>query len=369
MRILCVIDSLCLGGAQRQLVELARGFIEEGHNVSFLTYHDIPFYGPELEALEIPVTCIHGRNYIHRLIHMRKFIRRGNYDGVLSFLEAANFICEVAGFPRRKWRLVVGERSSNPKILTSPKLVFYRVFHLWADYVVANSSENIRLVRKANLFLSNQKCKVIFNSVDFSTWKKPDSFVFRRKGKVHMVIAARIDEYKNLSGLLEALLMLTDHERNQLSMQWYGITTDKDGGNSSGNMVIGMVKKAGLEGILSFHPAQRDISEFFFDADVVGLFSLHEGQPNAVCEGMACGKPIICSAISDLPALLSHEPELLFNPNNPASICKALKYLIAMTPAQLENSGLRNLEIAHVNFDMVTNVSHYIELLKGGVMK
>ena len=39
MKILCVIDSLGSGGAQRQLVGLAIGFKERGHEVSFLVYH------------------------------------------------------------------------------------------------------------------------------------------------------------------------------------------------------------------------------------------------------------------------------------------------------------------------------------------
>lgn len=39
MKILCVIDCLGSGGAQRQLVNLATAFKEKGHEVSFLVYH------------------------------------------------------------------------------------------------------------------------------------------------------------------------------------------------------------------------------------------------------------------------------------------------------------------------------------------
>jgi len=38
MIILCVIDTLGSGGAQRQLVNIAIGFKERGHTVSFLVY-------------------------------------------------------------------------------------------------------------------------------------------------------------------------------------------------------------------------------------------------------------------------------------------------------------------------------------------
>ena len=48
MKILCVINSLRPGGAQRQLVNLGIGFKEKGHEVSFLAYHNVNFYTTEL---------------------------------------------------------------------------------------------------------------------------------------------------------------------------------------------------------------------------------------------------------------------------------------------------------------------------------
>src|SRR5690554_3748145 len=133
MKILCVIDSLGSGGAQRQLVNLALAFKDKGHKVSFLVYHSEPFYYATLEEQGINVLEVIEPSYIKRLLKMRRVIRNGKYDSVLSFLEAANFICEVSGFPFRKWRLVVGERSANPAILKSFKLRFYRFFHIFAE--------------------------------------------------------------------------------------------------------------------------------------------------------------------------------------------------------------------------------------------
>src|SRR5664280_841694 len=106
MKILCVIDSLGSGGAQRQLVNLAIGFKERGHEVSFLVYHRLNFYKESLEENNIPVYEIIEPNYLKRLLKMQRFIRGGGYDAVLSFLEAANFICELAGLPWRKWKLI-----------------------------------------------------------------------------------------------------------------------------------------------------------------------------------------------------------------------------------------------------------------------
>ncbi|CDS91584.1 hypothetical protein BN1088_1400001 [Sphingobacterium sp. PM2-P1-29] len=39
MRVLCVIDSLGSGGAQKQLVEIGKGLKEDGYEVEFLIYY------------------------------------------------------------------------------------------------------------------------------------------------------------------------------------------------------------------------------------------------------------------------------------------------------------------------------------------
>ena len=43
-KILCFIDSLGAGGAQRQIVGLAVLLKHKGYNVKMVTYYDIPFY-------------------------------------------------------------------------------------------------------------------------------------------------------------------------------------------------------------------------------------------------------------------------------------------------------------------------------------
>src|SRR5690554_5871560 len=114
MKILCFIDSLGTGGAQRQMVELAKGFKEKGHEVSFLTYHKSNFFKPELDKFNIPVKTIVESNYLKRLFKIRKFIRGHQPNVLLSFLDAANFMSIIASLPTKKWKLIVGERNAKP---------------------------------------------------------------------------------------------------------------------------------------------------------------------------------------------------------------------------------------------------------------
>jgi len=356
MRILCVIESLGQGGAQRQLIGLALGFKEKGHEVSFLTYVRNSFFNHLLEISGIPITCLEEPNYLKRLMRMRFFIRKGNYDAVLSFLEASGFICEVAGFPFRKWKLITGERSTNPDIIKSLRRKTFRWFHLLSDYVVANSYANMQLVKTINPLLSKSKCKVIYNTIDLNLWKPALDYIPRKIGKLRIIIAAGNHPYKNLQGLLQSLLLLSPSEREKIRVEWYGIEQDH---LEDENFKL---KELQLEDVISLSPATTDMIGITQQADVVGLFSFYEGFPNAVCEGMACGKTVICSAVSDIPNFLSKNKQLLFDPNNNFSIVNAIRHVIGLNNEELHQIGAQNRKCAEENFNKEDIISQYLTL-------
>ena len=365
MRILCVIDCLGSGGAQRQMVELALGFKEKGHEVVILTYFHSPFYNPILEQAGIRIECLHEANYLKRLYRIRQFIRKGSkWDVILSFLEAPNFICELAGFPFRTWKLVVGERSANPKILKSRRLKFYRWFHLLADHIVANSHTNMCMIKAINKFLSDSKCTVIYNIIDFNKWKPSTDYVPRKNGNLKIVVAASHQYLKNLNGLLEALALMSREEQNKMTIEWYGDSLIKPYVDNSIIEALKKIDQYKLENIISLKPATHDLPGIFQDADAVGLFSFYEGFPNTICEGAACGKPLICSTVSDIPILLSHENNLLCNPEEPISIKSALCHMINLSDAELIRIGSINEKIAKEKFNKEFVISSYLQLFE-----
>lgn len=356
MKILCVIDSLGSGGAQRQLVSLAKGFKEKGHEVSFLVYHPQDFYKKELEEAGINITFIIEPNYAKRLFKMRKFIRAGKYDSVLSFLEAANFIATVSGFPYRKWKLVVGERSANPNIMKSFKLRFYRWFHVFADYVVANSHANLDIVRKINPLLSKKKCKVIYNAVEIPK----QSNVLPLNQKFRIVIGASHRTLKNLDGLIEAVNLLPVENKKKLIIDWYGEKNVDD----SYSLGLKKIEKYNLLQNFDFHDPTTNLMNEVAHSNAIGLFSFYEGFPNFICEGMALNKPIICSPVSDLPKLLKDNINTFFcDPSQPQAIADSIIKLMDMKEDDIIKMCEENQAIVKKSFAKNQIVNEYLDLL------
>lgn len=357
MKILCVIDSLGSGGAQRQLVNLAISFKKKGHEVSFLVYYKDNFYLKHLEKNKINVIQAIEENYLKRILKIRKIIRSGQYDSVLSFLEVPNLICELASFPSKTWKLVVGERSANPKIYSSKKLKLYRKFHFFADAVVANSYENIRMVKAVNPFLSDSKCHVIYNMVDFDKWApNPSEYIFRENGKLKIVVAARHHYLKNLNGLIEAVHLLNDDQKHQLHIEWYGRAED-----NSYQEAVAKIAKYSLSRIFFFYDPVPEINEIVNKADVVGLFSFYEGLPNTVCEGMVNSKPIIASNVSDVGRLI--DEDFIFNSESPVELSQLLKKILQMSKHELQQVGFQNREKALGLFDENFISDKYLDLM------
>ncbi len=115
MRLLFVIDHVGSGGAQRQLTELAIELRRRDHQVHFFLYARDDFHLDRLRCsgIEVFIHPKRSRFSFSPVLDLRRTIRRGNYDVVLSFLPTPNVYAILAGiFLRRKPPLIVSERTS-----------------------------------------------------------------------------------------------------------------------------------------------------------------------------------------------------------------------------------------------------------------
>jgi glycosyltransferase involved in cell wall biosynthesis len=244
--------------------------------------------------------------------------------------------------------------------LKSLKRRFYRWFHLFADYIVANSNENLRIIRKINPLLSSEKCYVIYNLIDFDYWKSSEDYNLCEDGKIHILVAASHQYMKNAKGLIEAVDSLKDNEKQRIKIDWYG---DERSDDSLQNALI-MIRKRKLENIFSFRKATSDIRSKMQHADVVGLFSFYEGLPNVVCEAMVVGKPIISSSVSDIPIILDHDINCIFDPHDSKDISKTISYILSLSSNELLNLGKLNKLKGCRLFDKNKSLSSYLSLLR-----
>lgn len=362
MHILCFIDCLGSGGAQRQLVGMAKGFQQHGHEVRFLTYHPGGHFLPELEAANIPCVCIPKTRCLRRILEVRRVLRQGWQDVVLAFIEAPNLYAEFAGLPSRKWGLVVGERNAHPDMERGWRR-WLRWPHRFADAVVANSHANRLMLERAWPALRH-KLRTIYNAVDLNRFRPPPSPGPGESSNspLRMVVVASYQRVKNMMGLAQALQLLRQSGGRGVVVDWYGATPpDQKPLQAS----TAFVKSHGLASILRFHPTIREVEAKYQRADLVGLFSEHEGLPNVVCEGMACGRPIVMSDVCDARQLVEEGKNgFLCDPHSPTSIASAISRMAALSTADRLQMGLESRRRAEQLFDAEIIVGRYERILE-----
>jgi glycosyltransferase involved in cell wall biosynthesis len=99
--------------------------------------------------------------------------------------------------------------------------------------------------------------------------------------------------------------------------------------------------------------------------DVVALFSNYEGFPNSICEGLACGKPVLCTNVSDVAKFVCHKFNgFLCNADDYSTITEGFRFFLKQSPISLQEMGLRSREVALSNFQSNKIIEQFLTLFQ-----
>ncbi len=336
MRVLFLSPNLGSGGAERQMVTVASLLKNAGYEVEFLCYIQGDFYLHILKEERIPVHWYLLGNYLKRMFYVRRFIRKGYYDVVISFLETPNFLNNFAAVGGSRWKVITGERSAQKRTFLSKKGKVFCWFQRFSDYIVCNS-ENAKQMWMKYYPQYGDKLTTIYNSVILQP--TTSLYVPKRDGKLHIVVAASYQYLKNAIGVVEALALLDEAERNRICVDWYGKREIALIGTKVYDECLAAIYKYGLQEVIMLHEDTKDIHNKMNEADVVALFSRYEGLPNAICEGMMLGKPIIMTRVSDYKILVDGTNGVLCDWDKPETIKEAFVKLMNVGQEELLQMG------------------------------
>ena len=357
MKITCIIASLRMGGAERQLAGLACLLGKSGDEVDVLTYRSGDFYSASLRDAGIRHTCLDWKGSDLGLIRrIASHLRENGTKVVISFLVGANIKACLAHIIYPEFKLIVSERNCNTSLLPHDRFRFM-LYRTQADAVVCNSFAQTAFISRHCPGL-RLKVETIPNFVDFNQFY-PSPEERGREVPLNVVTVARLSPRKNAMGLLRAA---TDPSLSGIRFHWYGVPR----GSLYERRCREFIKRKGLEHRFVMHPAVDNPAEVYRDADAFCLCSFYEGTPNSLAEALCCGLPAICSNVSDNARyVIPGRNGFLFNPHSSRSIVKALRRLAALSPERLKECSAESLAIAADNFPTHLFLKRYVDLLGG----
>jgi glycosyltransferase involved in cell wall biosynthesis len=306
-RITFLIRALTVGGAERQLVELAVGLQQSGWSVTVVTFYDGGALEAELMARGVPVCSLGKRgrwDILGFAIRLARTLRKLRPEVLHPYLPTEDVLGTLMKPLLPRTRLVWGVRASNMdlhKYDWLARLTFKLSCYLsrFADLIICNSEAGRAFHEKAGYRAS--RMVVVRNGIDVERFR-PDvtaGATLRQDWGIAesaLLIGAvgRLDPMKDHATFLRAAALVG---RDQRSVRYVCVG---DGEPQFRATLQTLATNLGLGDCLIWAGTRLDMAAVYNAVDlIVSSSSWGEGFPNAVGEAMASGVPCVVTDVGD----------------------------------------------------------------------
>ncbi len=316
MKILQIIPSFGLGGAEIMCENLIYSLSKMGNEVSIISLFD--YRSPITKRLEengYHIIYLNKKSGVDFSIisKIAYELKRENPDIIHMHIDTAKYVWMAVKKAKIKSKLIytVHNMADKDSFGISRKINFC-LFKFRKILPVALSGivqESISSVYKLN----KQSIPIIYNGIDLDKCNAKTTYEF--DGDIKILHIGRFAEQKNHKGLLEAFVQVHNAYPNSI-LQLIG-----DGELRKSMEEYAKVLK--IDESVQFLGLKADVHSFLSQADIFVLPSTYEGIPITIIEAMASGLPIVATAVGGVPNMLLDKSEALLVECNPLSIANA----------------------------------------------
>jgi glycosyltransferase involved in cell wall biosynthesis len=337
-RLLLLSRKLDQGGAERQLVTLARALRQRGHDVHVVLFYAGGAFDAELVAANVPAHFAGKRGrwdvlgFMCRLVSILRQLRPAT---IYSFLDVPNVLAALLGMLTSRPRLVWSVRAAGMEMQhydwlarLVPKLEV--ALSRFADIIVANSQagKNWATVRGFPV----GKIVVIENGIDTDRFRFDPAGRERvraewqiRADEVLIGLVGRLDPMKGHDTFLSAAVQLV---RGGQPLKFVCV----GGGSEAYARNLELKTDAlGLGGRVMWGGPRSGMAAVFSALDlVVSSSSFGEGFPNVIAEAMACERPCVVTNVGDSARIVGATGEVV-PPRNAEALARGIEKMLDRT--------------------------------------
>lgn len=345
LKILFLVRSLNIGGAESQLVSLAKDLHQRGHEVSVAVFYADGPLEREVREIGVPIIDLRKSGRWDVLPFFIRLVATAGKFGpqvIYGFLGTPNILTIFLklGFPNIK--MVWGVRASNMDLERYDWLsrLSYRIerrLSRFADLIICNSRAGLEYA-VANGF-PRGKATVIPNGIN------SERFKFDTSARAHSRKAWDIAENEMLIGLVARLDPMKDHPmffraaailaRSRSNIRFVCVG---DGPELYKRELHQLAANLGLDEKLIWGGARDDMPAVFSALDILCSSSYSEGFSNTIGEAMSCGVPCVVTNVGD-SALIVGDTGSVVAPGDYNGLATAIGRLADLSPEERQMLG------------------------------
>jgi len=307
LKVVFLERSLGRGGAQRQLVALAIGLADRGHDVTVALFYDEGELISDVLASRVSLRFLEKRSRWDTLgffLNVMRLLHEEKPDVICTFLPVPNLVALGCKLLRPRLRLACGIRASNMDLQRYDHLTrfTYRMEAVAlgiANIVISNSVAGKNVAMEKGV--SGKKIRVIPNGIDV------DRFDYNPEGRRKLRDLWSVADHEILVGIVGRLDPLKDHHtflraasRVAAKRQDVRFLVMGDDGPVSREDLIQLAGSLDLNHRMIWSGGRDDMAVVLSACDVVCSASAYgEGFSNMLAEAMACGRRCVATDVGD----------------------------------------------------------------------
>jgi glycosyltransferase involved in cell wall biosynthesis len=360
MRVLQLIPSLVVGGAERVVARLARHLHRWGHAVEVVSMYDPlgTWIEADLRSEEIPLTFLGKRpGFDVRMIpRIARVLARFEPDVLHTHMYVLKYALPGVA-ASRTCRVVHTLHNVASREVARPNRVLQNLAFRAGVTPVAIGQGVAKSMRSVYGLYPRH---IIPNGIPVSEYAPPGAAREELRASLGIpgdaptfVMVAMFQRKKNHEGLLRAFAS------RRLAFAGAHLLLAGDG--EQRHETERLAYTLGVSGRVRFLGVCSDIPRVLAAADAFVLPSVYEGNPLSIMEAMAAGKPVVATAVGCVPELVSDRTGRLIPPGDPDALEAALHELANDLPLS-RAKGAAAARVARERFDDVTMARAYERL-------
>lgn len=336
MKLMFVITGLGMGGAERQVCDLADQFAAKGHEVLLISMTGETVNRPQSAKIEIVELSMAKTplGFIKAYRQVRRLINQFRPDVVHSHMVHANLFARLLRLSTPINKLICTAHSSNEG--GRRRMLAYRITDALCDLSTNVSQEAVDVSVKRGA-APTSRIIAMPNGIDTVRFTFNSASRTRLREQLQLadntpliLAVGRFTEAKDYPNLLTAFSQLSSNLNHaQLAIIGTGEEQTK---------IEALAKQLGLTQRIHFLGLQRNVHEWMSTADVYVMSSAWEGMPLVLLEAMACERVVVATDCGGVKEVLG-ECGILVPAKNSAALAQGLQQGLAFSPEVAKERG------------------------------